>query len=159
MGKNKISFDDFIKKYNVEVMSFSDIFVARWKSQKTYKKNMQRITETTVHQTTGKNYIELTKNLKKQMRKLFHLPWSFLFGTGMCILSFFYGIKEYDGFLMIGGIIFGLPMGYYFVLGTLEYIQAMEILKSNSEITKDNLKLHSNGSISLFKDELEKFIN
>jgi hypothetical protein len=42
--------DDFISRNEIEVMSFKDCVIARWKSTRSYKKGFTRVMETWTNQ-------------------------------------------------------------------------------------------------------------
>lgn len=150
------NFDDFVIRNDVEIMSFKDGIIARWKSSKTYKSGMQRVTETSTNQIIGKDYVDLSKKLKKELRKLYHLPWTFLIGIIMCVGLISTGISTDFLFMVIFGIVMGLSSSYFSVVQIIELINAKKILKSHSVLTRDFVKTNFYGIGSLFRDVFEK---
>jgi hypothetical protein len=62
--KKYANFDEYIKRNDIEVLSFNDGIAARWKSFRRYKSWGHRVTETTTSQLIG-------NNPPHQLKKLF----------------------------------------------------------------------------------------
>ncbi len=150
------NFDEFIKRNDIEVLSFNDGIAARWKSSRRYKSGMQRVTETVTNQIIGIDYVDLSKKLKKELRKLYHLPWMFLIGIIMCAGLVSTGISTDFLFMVIFGIVMGLSSSYFSIVQIIELINAKRILKSHSVLTRDYVKTNIYGIGSLFRDVFEK---
>lgn len=135
------NFDEFLQRNNVEVMSFQDGVIARFK------------------QVIGENYIDLTKKLKKEIKRLYRVPWTFLFGTLMSAGMFYTGLINYETILIIFGVVLGVLSIYFVITIFIEFLHARAILKSQSIITQDCVRTGLSGLLGLFRDvivEIEK---
>ncbi|WP_231756778.1 hypothetical protein [Mariniplasma anaerobium] len=150
------NFDEFLQRNDIEVITFQDGIVARWKSTRTYKRGVQRVTETRTNQLIGADYHDLTKKLKKELKKLYHIPWIFMFGILMSAAFISLGIIESSILIIIFGLVLELSAIYYTIVNTIELINAKKILKSKTVITRDYLKTWFHGIGSLFYDVFSK---
>lgn len=153
------NFDEFLQRNNVEVMSFQDGVIARFKYTLRYKEFPYRVTETRFKQVIGENYIDLTKKLKKEIKRLYRVPWTFLFGTLMSAGMFYAGLINYETILIIFGVVLGVLSIYFVITNFIQFLHARAILKSQSIITQDYVRTGLSGLHSLFRDvivEIEK---
>lgn len=150
------NFDDFVRRTDVEIMSFKDGVAARWRSSLTYKSGVQRVTETRTHQLIGTDYLDLSRKLKKELKKLYHIPWLFLFGIAMCVGLVSVGISDDFAFMVVFGVVMGLSAIYFSIVQIIELVNAKRILRSSSILTHDYVKTFFNGFGSLFHDVLEE---
>lgn len=139
--------DDFIRRNEIEVMSFKDCVVARWKSTRSYKKGSTRVNETWTNQLIGHNYLDLSQKLKNTLlEKFVFVPYKILIVALIFSVIFIVNVE----------IVLILAMSLLFwVLFILEFIcniNYRKILKSDSIISKDYIKPNFFGLGSLFQD-------
>lgn len=146
------NFDEYLKRNDIEVLSFNDGIVARWKWSRRYKSWGHRVTETITSQMIGNNYEDLTIKLKKELLKLYHVSGILVFGAIMGILMIIQGISTDEGFFIFFGLLFGIASSYAVVIEDIENRHARKILKSNSLITHDYVRTQLNWMFSLFHD-------
>lgn len=154
--KKYANFDEYIKRNDIEVLSFNDGIAARWKSFRRYKSWGHRVTETTTSQLIGNNYEDLTEKLKKELLKLYNVSGILVFGAIMGILMIIQGVSTDEAFLIFFGLLFGVLSSYAVVIEDIENRHARKILKSNSLITHDYVRTQLNWMFSLFHDVYEK---
>jgi hypothetical protein len=157
--KKYANFDEYLKRNDIEILSFNDGIVARWKWSRRYKSWGHRVTETITSQMIGNNYEDLTKKLKKELLKLYRLPGILIFGAIMGILMFLQGISTDETIFIFFGLFFGIASSYFVVIEVIELRHAKKILKSESLITHDYVKTKLNWMFSLFHDVYKNIEN
>jgi hypothetical protein len=142
--------DDYISSNGFEVLTYKGKVHARFRYHYEYKKNGYRITENRYKEVSGAHYLELTKLLKKEIRKLTHFPFNWFFG----ILFSSLGLTLNDVGLIVLASLMTLLFLFSFVIDFIEYSNTKKVLKSKSVISKDRINWLFGGRVSLFKDEL-----
>ena len=154
--KKYLNFDEFVSRNNIEILSIKDGVASRWQTYHSYKRSMQRVTETRVNQIIGIDYADLTKKLKKEFKRLHGYPWMYIFTSLFMALMVLQGFNDYNEVFIIFGFLFGIFSAYYSVVQTIETFNVFRILKSDSMLTKDYIKQTILGMGTLFYDLFQK---
>lgn len=135
-----IDFDDFLKRNNVEILTYPDGVAARWKSQSSYKKGVQRIIVTRVNQLIGNDYIDLTKKLKKSLKKAIRFPFFSLIGIIVSVALSILSLSEVPMFITVLGFVFGGLIFIVFIYALIQFINSRVVFASKTTITQDHIQ-------------------
>lgn len=151
-------FENFIERNGVEVLSFSDGVAARFKTFRSYKRGVQRISETSVEQVVGKDYEELSQLLNKRLKKLVKFPLLFFLGSIMCVISVVMGFSSENSVFIVFGLLIGIPAIYFSIYETIRFVNGRKVLSKREQITKDRIVFNglAGYTLSLFSDVLHE---